>query len=185
MRQGAVRSASDGKPRRGTPSSFEADLVGRSWPRPARKVVKTGGVSRRSPCLASAREWMDYLGRWLSAKQGRVQQRGGQDRSGRHRATSMASRMSGRGCIRIDDSGRPSCSDRVPGRFVRPTLRPSHPTSFIVCVPRSETELAATTCSSVLAKPHKSHPVARSLTLYAAARKLSAPTQPESPNHDA
>jgi hypothetical protein len=31
------------------------------------------------------------------------------------RAASMASRMSGRGCIRIDDSGRPLCSGRVSG----------------------------------------------------------------------
>ena len=63
---------------------------------------------------------------------GRVRRRGGQDRSGRRRVASMASRMSGRGCIRIDDSGRPVCSGRVSGRFVRTTLRPSHSTSSIV-----------------------------------------------------
>jgi hypothetical protein len=116
---------------------------------------------------------------------GRVRRRGGQDRSGRRRVASMASRMSGRGCIRIDGSGRLLCSGRVSGRFVRTALRLSRSTSFIVCVPRSVTERGGTTCSSVLAKPHKNHPVARSLTLYAAVRKLSASTTPEGSDHDA
>jgi len=92
---------------------------------------------------------------------------------------------SGRGCIRIDGSGRLLCFGRVSGRFVRTALRLSRSTSFIVCVPRSVTERGGTTCSSVLAKPHKNHPVARSLTLYAAVRKLSAPPNRKAPNHDA
>jgi hypothetical protein len=59
----------------------------------------------------------------------------------------------------------------------------SRSTSFIVCVPSSVTELAGVL--TVLAKPHKNHPVARYLTRYAAARKLSASTTPEGSDHDA
>ena len=85
-------------------------------------------------CLASAREcMMDHLGHSCRPSRGEFRQRGGQDRSGRRRAASMASWMSGRGSIRIDDSGRSLCSDRVWGRFVRTTLRPrTRPASSFV-----------------------------------------------------
>jgi hypothetical protein len=119
------------------------------------------------------------VGSCRPSRGGGFRRRGGQDRSGRRRAASMASRMSGRGCIRIDGSGRLLCSGRVSGRLVRTALRLSRSTSFIVCVPSSVTELAGRTCSSVLAKPHKNHPVARYIARYAAVRKLSASTKPE------
>jgi hypothetical protein len=116
---------------------------------------------------------------------GRVRRRGGQDRSGRRRVASMASRTLPPGLHRHRRCRSTASPRSRPGRFVRTTLRPSHSTSFIVCVPSSVTELADTTWSSVLARPHKSHPVACYLTRYAAARKLSAPPNRKDPSHDA